>query len=151
MAAQSSKRSVRVMRFTGKELPATAGTYYQGSLICWDTSVGRVVKGAASTTLRPIGLCTEDKVVANNGDALHVTLFREVQATWFVNLAAAPVLAANRGQLCFIADDQSVRVDDNTNACSVAGLVWDVDTVKGVLVEPRFVADRATTTPGLDT
>lgn len=151
MANQTSKRNVRHVKFTTKDLPASAATYYQGSLICWDTSVGRVVKGAASTTLRPIGVAAEDKVIGSNGDPLSVNLFREVTAYWFANLGAAPVLAANRGQLCFIADDQSVRVDDNTNTCSVAGLVWDVDATKGVLVEPRFVADRATTTPGLDT
>lgn len=151
MAAQTQKRVIKPVKFTTKELPATAATYYQGALICWDTSVGRIVKGAASTTLLPIGLCTEDKVIANNGDLLHVNLFREVTAVWMVNLAAAPVVAASLGSLCFVADDQSVRVDDNTNANSVAGRVWELSTLKGVLVEPRFISDRATTTPGLDT
>lgn len=151
MAAQTAKRIVRPVQFKTKELPATAATYFQGSTVCFDTSVGRIVKAAASTTLLPIGYSTEDKVIATNGDLLHVTLYREVHAFWFVNLAAAPVLAANLGQLCYLADDQSVRVDDNTNANSVAGRVWALDSVRGVLVEPRYISDRATTTPGLDT
>lgn len=150
MAALSDKRALKVVRFSTKELPATAATYYQGGLVGWDTSVGRVIKGAASTTFLPIGYATENTVIAANGDLLHVTLFREVVAIWFANLAAAPVVSASLGGLCYVADDQSVRVDDNTNANSVAGRVWQLDTNKGVLVEPRFISDFKVTSPGLD-
>lgn len=150
MAAQTSKRAVRVVRFSTKELPATAATYWQGGLVGWDTSVGRIVKGQASTTFLPIGTVTEDTVIANNGDLLHVTLFREVVAVWFVNFATDLVVAGDLGSLCYVQSDQEVRHTDNTNANSVAGRVWQLDSVKGVLVEPRFISDFKTTSPGLD-
>ena len=138
MAAQTQKRFLRAVRFSGKELPATAATYFQGSTVGWDTSVGRIVKVAASTTIIPIGFVTEDKVVATNGDPLHVNLFREVVAYWFVNATAGDaVAAANKGSLCYGLDDQTAASNDATNTRSVLGRVWDVDTVKGVLVEPR--------------
>ena len=150
MAALSDKRAVRIVRFSTKELPATAATYYQGGLVGWDTSVGRVAKGAASTTFLPIDLSTENTTIANNGDLLHVTLFREVVAVWFVNFASDLVVAGDLGGLCYVQTDQEVRHSDNTNANSVAGRVWAIDSVKGVLVEPRFISDFKVTSPGLD-
>jgi hypothetical protein len=150
MAAQTQKRIVRPVQFKTKEIAASAATYYQGSTVCFDTSVGRIVKATASTTLLPIGFSSEDKVIANNGDLLHVTLFREVTAYWFANLGGDAVVAGDLGKLCFLDDDQTVRKTDNTNANSVAGRIWAVDSVRGVLVEPRFISDTKTTSPGLD-
>jgi hypothetical protein len=150
MAALTSKRPLRRVNFSGKDLPATAATYYQGGLVGWDTSVGRVVKGAASTTFLPIGTVVEDTIIANNGDLLSVNLFREVSGVWMVNLGADPVVAADRGSLCYVASDQEVAHSDSGNTRSVAGRVWDVDTLKGVLVEPRFINDFKVTSPGLD-
>lgn len=148
MAAQTAKRVVKSHYADTIELGATAATYYQGSLICFDTSVGRVVKGAVSTTLIPVGVAAEDKVIATNLDPLLVKRFAADTFYWFANLAAAPVLAANVGGLCYIADDQSVRVDDATNTCSVAGRVIRLDTVKGVLVAVRNLTSANLT--GLD-
>lgn len=142
MADLSSKRAVKSKKSTTRALPASAATYYQGALICWDTSVGRVVKGAVSTTLRPIGLCAVDKVIGSNGDPLEVVLFRELTTVWMNNLAADPVVAASRGSLCYIAGDNEVALTDATNTRSVAGVVWAVDSAKGVEVEPRFSDSR---------
>ncbi len=142
MAALTAKRAIKSKKSTTRDLPATAATYYQGALICWDTSVGRVVKGAASTTLRPIGLCAEDTVIGTNGDLLSVNLFRELTTVWMPNSATDAVVAAGRGGLCYIESDQNVGATDQTNTLSVAGVVWAVDTAKGVEVEPRFSDSR---------
>jgi len=142
MGALTQKRVVRFKKASTLDLPATAATYYQGALICWNRATGFVVKGAASTTLIPIGLCAVDTVIASNGDLLGVVLFRELTAHWFNNLAADPVVAADRGSLCYIASDNEVAHSDNSNARSVAGAVWAIDAAKGVLVEPRFSDSR---------
>ncbi len=148
--ALSAKRALRPVKFESKDLPASAATYYQGGLVGWDTSVGRVIKGATSTTFLPIGTVVEDTVISSNGDLLSVKLFREATAIWMRNLVGDPVVAATRGGLCYVEDDDTVRLTDATNTKSVCGRVWDVDATKGVLVEPRNFADFKVTTPGLD-
>jgi hypothetical protein len=142
VAALTQKRLSRSKQSTTRALPATAATYYQGALICWDTSVGRVCKGRVATTLRPIGLCAVDKVIGTNGDPLEVVLFRELTTHFFANLRADAVVAADCGGLCYIASDREVAHSDNANARSVLGVVWSVDALKGVEVEPRFSDSR---------
>jgi hypothetical protein len=151
VAALSQKRILRQKQAKSMALPATAATYFQGSTVGWNTTTGRIEKAAASTTFLPIGFATSDTVIASNGDLLDVTLFRELLLVYFDNLAADPVVAADRGSLCFMASDHEVAHSDATNTRSVMGRVWEVDALKGVGVEPRFIADRASTSPGLDT
>jgi hypothetical protein len=139
MAALTARRPNKVKAFTNIELPGTAQAVWEGGIACWDTSTGLVAKAAVSTTMIPIGTFVDSKTVASGGTVV-IQLFKELNAAWMVNLAAAPVLAATCGGLCYLADDQSVRVDDATNTCSVAGRVWAVDATKGVLVEPHYTA-----------
>lgn len=88
----------------------------------------------------PIGTFTEDKLVGSGGTVI-VQLFRELEANWFTNASGGDaVAAANLGGLCYLRDDQTVGVDDDTNTLSVAGRVWKIDTAKGVLVEFRQTA-----------
>jgi hypothetical protein len=114
---------------------------FQGGLACIDTSTGLVAKGFVSTTLVPIGKFVEDSAAAANKVVL-VELFREIEAMWFVNDGGAAVVAADIGGLAYILDDQTVSNTDATNTKSVAGRVWAIDTVKGVLVEPIFTAGQ---------
>ncbi len=141
MAAITAKRPNKVRRFKDKDLPATAASYFQGGIVCWDRSVGRIVKAAASVNMLPVGFVSVDTTVANNGDNLNVTLFKEVTAIWCENLGGDPVVAGDLGGLCYLDDDHTVRHSDNPNANSVAGTVWAIETARGVLVEPRVTND----------
>jgi hypothetical protein len=137
MTALASSRALREVRFIQKDLPGTAGQVYKGGIACWDTATGLVVKASASTTQVPIGRFTEDKLVTSGG-TVNVTLFREVVAYWFVNATAGDAVAASDiGDLAYLVDDQTVANNDATNTRSVLGRIWDFQSTKGVLVEPR--------------
>lgn len=149
--ALSNKRATRIVKFKNKSLPATASvTYHQGALICWDTSTGLVCQGKASATLIPIGVAAESKTLGSGGGSILVELFREVVAMWFANSTSTDeVVAASLGGLAYVVDDFTVADNDNSNARSVLGRVWELDAGKGVLVEPLHTAGDATVS-GLD-
>jgi hypothetical protein len=139
MAALTSKRVYRPHRAKTIALACTNQQVYQGGIACFDTSTGLVAKAAASTTMIPIGVFTEDKLVTGNADVV-IELFRELEAAWFPNSATAAVVAADIGKLCYLESDQNVANVDATNTLSVAGRAWKIDSVKGVLVEFRQTA-----------
>jgi hypothetical protein len=140
MAALTTKRVYRPHRAKTIELACTNQQVYQGGIACFDTSTGLVAKAAPSTTMIPIGVFTEDKLVTGNA-AQVIELFRELEAAWFPNATAGDaVVAATIGSLCYLLDDQTVAQNDATNTRSVAGRVWKIDTTKGVLVEFRQTA-----------
>ena len=132
--ALTKRRAIKPVAFTSIELPGTAQQVYQGGVACWDTSTNLVAKGAASTTMIPIGTFAEDKLVGAGGTVL-VDLFEEVRATWMKNSVANACDVP--GVLCYLEDDETVRKTDNTNANSVAGRIWRIDATKGVLVQFR--------------
>lgn len=141
MTALADKRIQKFKHFTTKRMAATASvTYYQGALICIDTSTGLVCQGKASTTLHPIGTSAETVTLGAGGGSIEVVLFREVTAIWMVNDGTTPVVATDIGGLAYVKDDQTVQRTDATNTLSIMGMVWEVDSAKGVLVEPTFPA-----------
>jgi hypothetical protein len=140
MAALTTKRVFRPHRAKTIELACTNQQVYQGGIACFDTSTGLVAKAAPSTTMIPIGVFTEDKLVTGNA-AQVIELFRELEAAWFTNATAGDaVVTATIGSLCYLLDDQTVAQNDAANTRSVAGRVWKLDTTKGVLVEFRQTA-----------
>ena len=133
--ALTKMRMTKVVKSTGMALLSTAEQVYQGGLACFDTSTGLVKKGAASTTLIPIGHYREDQLVASGGTA-NVEFFRELNAMWFLNSASTDAIAQTEvGSNVYVVDDQTVAKTSNSNARSIAGRVWKVDATKGVLVE----------------
>ncbi len=144
MTALALARQNKTFTASEMQLPATAATVYHGGIACWDTSSGRVVKGAASTTLIPIGIfyypTEQSHTVANNGDLVQVKLFRELRAIWMAN--DGTVVAANLGSLAFLVDDQTVANNSNSNARRPLGRIWKLDTILGVLVEPLTPASE---------
>lgn len=135
MAALVQKRLQTLKEFSSLEFPADQAQYYQGGIICLDTTTGRATKGAVSTTLVPLGTAREDRAIAANGDPLLVRLDKPIRAQWFANSVAEAVTTADLLQLCYIEDDQTVAQTSDGGTLSAAGLVWAVDAVKGVLVE----------------
>lgn len=136
MTALAQSRSQRVKAYGTLSLAGKNEQVYQGGLACIDLSTGFVAKGFASTALLPIGTYVEDQLTASNAPVL-VKLFREIWAMWFANSSAGDAIAApgQIGSLCYIVDDQTVAKTDASGTRSVAGRVWAVDSVKGVLVE----------------
>lgn len=147
MTALANKRQIRLKKFSTIEMAATASvTYYQGALLCLDTSTGLIVQGKASTTLIPVGLCAESTTLGASGGNVPVNLFREIVGAYFVNSGSDAISTV--GGLAYIVDDQTVGNTDQTNTLSVLGRVWVVSATKGVLVEP--VQTGIKTNSGLD-
>lgn len=135
MTTLAASRGIRTFKAKSIELLGKTEQVYQGGLACFDTSTGLVAKGFASTTLVPIGTFVEDQLTAAGG-TVAVNLFRELTAVWFANSAGGEaVLQAQAGSDCYVVDDQTVEKDSATSTLSVAGRVWKIDSVKGVLVE----------------
>jgi hypothetical protein len=107
----------------------------KGHLACLDLSTGEVVPGEEQTDLLAIGWFTENKT----GDGtlkVRVRLTDEVKAFWLANDSAPnDVAASDRGNTCYIKDSETVSMDSNSSARSIAGRVLDVDSTKGVLVQ----------------
>jgi len=137
MTALASSRLSRPFKFSGIELPGANETVFQGGRACVDTSTGLVVKGTASTTLIPIGVFTESQTTPVGG-TVHITLDREIVARWYANSSSTDAItSAQLLQNCFAVDDQTVAKTNGSNTRSVAGRVWRVDPLRGVLVESR--------------
>ena len=147
MTALAASRQSKTYSAKYIELPGTAQTVYKGGVACWDTSTGLVAKAATSATMVPIGVFTEDATVAAGGTVV-IELFRELHARWMANDGTDTVVAANLGTLCYLKDDQTVTKTDATNTQSVAGRIWKIDSVKGVLVE--FLQTGSSHISGLD-
>lgn len=120
-----------------KRILKSAEVAHEGGLACIDKADGSLVRGKAGTTLVPIGLFIdvgEAGVTGNGTLTVKVRLFKEVWAWWFVNDTGTAVVDANFGEECYILDDQTVTGDGTGR--SKAGRVWEVNSAKGVLVEP---------------
>lgn len=135
MTALAAKRAVRTFKFKSIELVGKVEQVYQGGRATIDTSTGLVAKAFASTTLVPIGNYVEDQLTVS-GQKVLIDLDHEVVARWYANSASTDLIAAAQiGSDCFLVDDQTVAKTSATSTRSVAGRVWGVDSVKGVLVQ----------------
>jgi hypothetical protein len=104
----------------------------KGHMACLDTTQsGKVVKGAASTTLIPIGIFQES-FTGDGTKKISVKLFQEIKAFWWDNDASSPLAASDIGGWAYIKDSHTVSADDTSR--SVAGLVLAIDSAKGALI-----------------
>lgn len=115
-----------------------AETAYKGGLAVIKQSDGKCYAGALATGLIPLGFFAETKTSAAD-TLVNVELAREVEIVWFNNSTSTDAVAATDfGKVCYMTDDNKVTIT-NTSA-SIAGVVWAVDSVKGVAVEVRSAA-----------
>ena len=117
--------------------PLAAQHVFKGGGACYDTAaLGSVKKAAAgSATLVAIGTFEQDmdnSAGAAGALSVLVRLQSEVQATWFEN-AGNITIAANLFGTAYWSDDHTVTATSTSNSAS--GRIWDVDPIKGVLVE----------------
>ncbi len=104
----------------------------RGEMAVIDTATGLVTKGAVSLTQRPVGYFEED-VVGDGTTNVRVRLFKELHLHWWDNdTGGTPVVAADLNSLAYILDERTVSGDSTGR--SVAGRVWAINTVNGVLV-----------------
>jgi hypothetical protein len=105
----------------------------KGKLACFDTvNGGALVNATAAPGLYNIGIFTES-MTGDGVKRVQVKLHREIQATWWENDTAAPVAITDRGKNCYLKNATTVTITGGATA-SVAGVVYDVQTAKGVLV-----------------
>lgn len=110
-------------------------TAERGKLAVFDTTDGSVTKGSLATTLIPLGLFM-NTVVGDGTKVVTVQFFHEIAARWWVNDTVDPLVLADRGTLAYIKDDQTVT--GTATGASALGLVFAVDTLKGVLVYSAY-------------
>jgi len=142
MSALTQGRMVRRLQgnrlqFSGSNGLAIGQKAYPGGLACVETSTGTIKAGASSSALVPIGHFADLDVIDNSGGSapvpVTVLLGREHNWQWYVNDTGTAVTATGLLKPCYILDDQTVTGASSGN--SKAGIVWGVDSVKGVLVE----------------
>lgn len=120
----------------GETIPvpvAASAVIHAGALVVANAS-GFAAPGSTAATLTYLGRA--ESAVDNTGgaDAAKTVVVRRKKAFKWANLAADPVVQADLGKTCYIADDQTVAKTSDTNARSVAGKVVQVES-DGIWVE----------------
>lgn len=120
------------------EFPVAASMkIYAGALVMLDSS-GNAKKGAAATGQIAVGRAAA-QVDNSSGSAGAKTVTVEAGVfRWANSSAGDAITAAEVGDDCYIADDQTVAKTDGTGTRSVAGKVVDVDA-QGVWVKTGLV------------
>jgi hypothetical protein len=133
MTALANERMSMLEAWKYKQFTLASGhKAFKNGMACIAIGTGKVVQGAASTSLFVIGKFAET-VDATAGDKLvNVQLAREIWVEWFANDSSS-VAATDLGGICYVKDDQSVTI--TPTGASTAGRVWGVDSAKGVAVE----------------
>ena len=140
--ALAQPRNPRTFPLSVEALPLAAGApkCWSGAQLYLDPSVGAVRPGISGNSgLFPAGIAQE--TVDNSGGSsttpVLVKLPAELNCVWLDNSTAAPV--TTRFTLCYVDSDHSVTanpVGTGGQPNSIAGRVWGIDTIKGVLVQP---------------
>jgi hypothetical protein len=130
MTALVRERQNRHKTIGSYTFPLSVGTKaLQGGAAGGDLSTGKVVPMHEEGDLYYLGIF-EDTVDATSAEKLvSVDCSPERFCRWWANDGSIDL--TDRFNICFMLDDQTVGLA----GASVAGRIWDVDPVKGVLVE----------------
>lgn len=134
MAASTIARTPKTVSWQTMALPLAASTNaYQGCMACIDTSTNTCKPGASgNANLIRVGDFAETVLnTASTTTPVLVRFDKEKQLEWYDNDSGTPVTALFAN--CYILDNHTVTGSSSGN--SVAGRVWQLDTVKGVLIE----------------
>jgi hypothetical protein len=117
---------------------ANAEVAEKGKLACFDTGNSGVLCNARTAAgLISIGIFAES-MTGDGVKRCQVKLHKEIQLTWWDNDGTAPVALTDRGKLCYLKNNTTVSLDGTGR--SVAGLIMDVQSAKGVLVHFGYKA-----------
>jgi hypothetical protein len=123
------RETMKYKQFTLK----ASQTAYKGGLCMINQDDGKAYAGAIDTNCVCIGYFAEDKT-SSSDTLVNVELAKEVEVVWFKNSTAGDAVAATDfGKACYMTDDQKVTI--TSTGASKCGIVWAVDTDKGVAVE----------------
>jgi hypothetical protein len=113
---------------------------FRGGQCAADISSGCVRPAAANNAnLINIGQFAQDVDLSGQAASgfVNVELGREIWAYWYDNATGANAVAAsNLFQNVYMLDDHTVTTSTGTGS-AVAGRVWDVDPLQGVLIQPN--------------
>ena len=112
---------------------ASGQTVWKGALIAIKLGTGTVVEATGASDVPVIGLPMESANAAPAAKPLAVEFPTPVNGIYFAN--GSSIAATNIGDICYVADDQTVALTPIAAGVSVAGRIWGVETVRGVLVE----------------
>lgn len=138
MTALSSEKMMSSEAWNSHLFPLAAVKVYKGSAVFLDAGYCTNVPSPSAV---PLGIASE--TVDNSGGSagaksVNVRLHDEINAVWFANSASSDAIAAtNRGQTAHFVDDQTVALLSTGRA--KAGIILDVDTVRGVLVAVKYL------------
>lgn len=114
------QRKIRTRKFITLTLK-TGTAAVKGEIACLDTSTaGQCAPVSTSQTLVPIGYFTDD-LTGDGSLTVKIELFDELVAHAFANDSVHPVVAADRGKLCWLKDTKTVS--GLSTGRSVAGTV----------------------------
>lgn len=134
MAALTADRTTPNRGGSELSLPVAAGAkIFAGAMVAVNAS-SLAVPGAVSTTLRGVGVATEQ--ADNTGGAASAINVKVRRGVWkMANSSAGDLIALKDiGASCYIVDDQTVALTNGSNTRSIAGVIRDVDA-GGVWVE----------------
>lgn len=114
------------------ELGAAASkTFYAGAIVALNAA-GYATPGAVASTLIGMGRC--EASVTSGGVAGVEKVKIRIDTFRYANSASGDLIAADDiGKPCYIVDDQTVALTDDSGARSIAGFIHDVDA-QGVWV-----------------
>lgn len=155
MTALAAAKNVKQLGTGGEPvsvpLPvATATTIYKGSLVC-DNGSGYAIPASTATTQIAVGVAKETVVNAGANGAKTVEVERGCFR--FENSSAGDAIAiAQRYDVCWIVDDQTVAKTNGSSTRSRAGIIMDVDDYGvWVLVGTSLILNYSTMETALST
>lgn len=112
---------------------ASGQTVWKGALIAIKLGTGTVVEATGASDEFVIGVAMADVNASAAAKPLAVEFPTPVNGIYFAN--GSSIAATNIGDICYVADDQTVALTPIASGVSVAGRIWGVDSTLGVLVE----------------
>jgi hypothetical protein len=136
MAATTQDRATRFRDGLVLNLPVASATKIPAGVIVCNSAAGYAVNGGPTNTYRTMGVARAmaDNSAGSNG-GISIEVRRGVFC--FANSAADDAIAAaDIGNACYVADNQTVAKTDNSGARPAAGKILGVEAI-GVWVEFR--------------
>jgi hypothetical protein len=106
---------------------------FAGALVAANAN-GFATPGAAAATLTYLGRAEEHVDNSAGANAAKTVVVRRGVPFKFANSGTDPVVQASLGKPCYIEDDETVALTDDTGSLSAAGIVVGLDA-DGVWVE----------------
>jgi hypothetical protein len=116
----------------GGGAPLAAATFYKGAIVVFDQADSKVKPGVTNATSIALGRC-EEHVLPNSG-LTGIRVRSGIFGPYNNSVSADLIANDDAGKLCYVVDDNTVALTSNTNARSIAGIVYKVDASGGVYV-----------------